>query len=144
MSARNSTLRRGYDDATCGELVRATLSAYLPPDHSFGNRVHNCVERGFAKTFFLREFLKGDRSAAKAMGVEITPGDEAFFVLGIVGVSAQMAAFKLADRVAGLRDVADAILVKRVRKLLKRYGHAEFTTDAANYRPAAIPAPAAP
>ena len=33
--------------------------------------IDSFVERGFAKTFFLREFLKGDRNAAKAMGVEI-------------------------------------------------------------------------
>lgn len=135
MTARNTTLRRGYDDSTCGELVRATLSAYLPPDKSFANRLHNSVERSFAKTFFLKEFLKGDRKVAEQMGVEITARDQAIFVLGALGITTRMAAYKLADQVPGLRDVADKVLVKRVRGLLKRYGHAEFTSDASKYKP---------
>jgi hypothetical protein len=139
MTARNSTLRRGYDDATCGELVRATLSAYLPPDQSLANRVHNSVEKSFAKTFFLREFLKGDRKVAEAMGVDIGPRDELIFILGLLGITTRMAAFKLADRVPGLREAADKVLVGRVRKLLKRYGHAEFTTDASQYKPTGVP-----
>ena len=135
MTARNSTLRRGYDDTTCGELVRATLSAYLPPDKSFANRLHNSVERSFAKTFFLKQFLKGDRKVAEQMGVDITPRDQAIFVLGALGITTRMAAYTLADQVPGLRDVADKVLVKRVRGLLKRYGHAEFTSDASKYKP---------
>lgn len=135
MTARNSTLRRGYDDSTCGELVRATLSAYLPPDQSFANRLHNSIERSFAKSFFLREFLKGDRRRAAEMGVEVSPRDQLIFVLGALGITTRMAAYKLADRVPGLRDIADKVLVKRVRRLLKRYGHAEFTSDASKYNP---------
>ena len=135
MTTRNSTLRRGYDDSTCGELVRATLSAYLPPDQSFANRLHNSIERSFAKTFFLKEFLKGDRRRAAEMGVDITPRDQVIFVLGALGITSRMAAYKLAGQVPGLRDIADKVLVKRVRGLLKRYGHAEFTTDASKYKP---------
>ena len=135
MTARNSTLRRGYDDTTCGELVRAALLAYLPPDKSLANRLHNSVERSFAKTFFLKEFLKGDRKVAEQMGVDVTPRDQAIFVLGALGITTRMAAYKLADQVPGLRDVADKALVKRVRGLLKRYGHAEFTSDASKYKP---------
>jgi hypothetical protein len=137
MTARNSTLRRGFDDATCGELVRATLAAYLPPDRSLANRLHNGLERSFAKTFFLKEFLKGDRKLAAEMGVEITPRDEAMFVLTALGVTARMTAYTLAENVPGLRTLADRALVARIRALLKRYGHAEFTSDASQYRPAA-------
>jgi len=56
-------------------------------------------------------------------------------VLGALGITTRMAAYKLADQVPGLRDVADKALVKRVRGLLKRYGHAEFTSDASKYKP---------
>lgn len=136
MTARNSTLRRGYDDETCGELVRATLSAYLPPDQSLANRVHNSIEKSFAKTFFLREFLKGDKKRAAQMGVDISARDQLIFVLGALGITTRMLAYRLADKVPGLRDAADAVLVKRVRGLLKRYGHAEFTTDSSKYKPA--------
>ncbi|HWU15556.1 MAG TPA: oxygenase MpaB family protein, partial [Caulobacter sp.] len=39
MTARDSTLRQGFDDQTCGALIRATLAAYLPPDRSLANRL---------------------------------------------------------------------------------------------------------
>jgi hypothetical protein len=35
-----------------------------------------------------------------------------------------------------LREAATALLVRRVEGLLASYGHARFTTDAAQYRPA--------
>ncbi|CAN0535024.1 unnamed protein product, partial [Scytosiphon promiscuus] len=38
--------------------------------------------------------------------------------------------------VPGLRGIAVGRLPARKRKLLKRYGHAEFTSDAEAYRPA--------
>jgi hypothetical protein len=135
MTARDSTLRRGFDDETCGTLIRATLDAYLPPDETPANRLHDRIERRFAKSFFLRHFMRGDRKRAASMGVEVTPADEAVFVVVALLVTLQMKAFDLADRLPVLRHVADAAMVHRIRSLLKRYGHAEFTTDAANYRP---------
>lgn len=137
MTARNQTLRRGFDDETCGALVRATLSAYLPPDRSWRNRLFNSVERGFAKVFFLRQFLGGDRAAAARMGVEITSADRILFLLVALVVTSQMAVYGLALKVPGLRSLADRYLVRQLRRHLVRYGHAEFTTDAAQYRPTA-------
>ena len=135
MTARNSTLRQGFDDETCGALIRATLAAYLPPDRSVANRLHDRVERRFAKAFFLRHFLNGDRAKAAAMGVEVEPLDQLVFGVVALGVMVRMAAFRTAARIPILRDVADATLVRRVRRLLARYGHAEYVTDAAQYRP---------
>ena len=136
MTARNSTLRQGFDDETCGALIRATLAAYLPPDRSPANRVHDHVERSFAKVFFLRHFMNGDRAAAARMGVAVGLADWLVFAAVALGVTARMAAFSLAGKVPGLRDAADAALARRVRRLLVRYGHAEYVTDAARYRPA--------
>lgn len=45
MTARNSTLRQGFDDETCGSLIRATLSAYLPASRSPAARLHNVIEK---------------------------------------------------------------------------------------------------
>lgn len=135
MTARDSTLRRGFDDETCGALIRATLAAYLSPDRSPANRLHDRIERRFAKAFFLRHFLRGDRVRASQMGIEVSRVDEAAFVLVAILVTLRMKAFELADHAPGLRDVADAVLVRRMRRLLQRYGHAEFTSDAARYRP---------
>ena len=136
MTARNSTLRQGFDDETCGALIRATLAAYLPPDQSPANRLHDRIERRFAKAFFLCHFLDGDRAAAARMGVEVDRADQAIYAAVALGVISQMAAFKIADRVPVLRALADAALVHRVRRLLARYGHAEYVTDADKYRPA--------
>lgn len=141
MTARNSTLRRGFDDATCGVLIRATLAAYLPPDQSPANRLHDRIERRFAKAFFLRHFMEGDRERARELGIEVTRLDEVVFVVCALLVYGRMTAFRIAGRIPGVRDVTDAILVRRVRGLLARYGHAEYTTDASKYR-AAAPAPA--
>ena len=139
MTARNQTLRKGFDDETCGALVRATLAAYLPPDRSWPNRLFDTVERGFAKVFFLRQFLGGDLQAATRMGVSVTLADRVLFGLVAAMVVSRMAAYGLALKIPGLRDLADRDLVAQLRRHLVRYGHAEFTTDAAQYRPTRPP-----
>ena len=84
----DQTLRKGFDDATCGELTRATLAAYLPADKSLGSRIFDRIERRFSKIFFLQAFLNGDTNKAEAMGVKITAADWAtFFACGaFIGV----------------------------------------------------------
>lgn len=135
MNARSGTLRAGFDDATCGELVRATLDAYLPPDESPENRLFDKVERRFSKVFFLRNFMNGDREAARRMGVEIGPRDFMMFGLVALLVTSQLMAYRLARNVPGVSDLADRRLVGKLKKQLARYGHAEFTSDAEKYRP---------
>jgi hypothetical protein len=143
MNARSGTLRAGFDDATCGELVRATLNAYLPPDESPENRLFDKVERRFSKVFFLRNFMNGDVAAARRMGVEIGPRDVMMFGLVALLVTSQLTAYRLARNVPGLADLADARLVAKLKRQLKRYGHAEFTSDAEKYRPSGGARPAA-
>ncbi|CAN5187451.1 oxygenase MpaB family protein [soil metagenome] len=135
MTARNSTLRAGFDDATCGVLIRATLAAYLPQTRSAASRLHNAIETRFAKAFFLQHFLKGDRELAGRMGVKITGSDMAVAGLVALGITVQTVLFRAAGRIPGLRSLADAVLVSRIKSLLARYGHAEFTSDGSNYRP---------
>lgn len=136
MNARSATLRAGFDDATCGELVRATLNAYLPPDERPENRAFDKVERRFSKVFFLRHFMNGDVAAARRMGVEIGPRDFAMFGLVALLVTSQLTVYRLARNVPGVADLADAYLVAKLKKQLARYGHAEFASDAEKYRPA--------
>jgi hypothetical protein len=143
MNARSATLRAGFDDATCGELVRATLNAYLPPDERPENRLFDKVERRFSKVFFLRNFMNGDVAAARRMGVEIGPRDVMVFGLVAFLVTSQLMAYRLARNVPGVSDLADARLVAKLRRQLKRYGHAEFASDADKYRPAGGARPAA-
>ncbi|MBP7705377.1 MAG: DUF2236 domain-containing protein [Caulobacter sp.] len=136
MNLRDQTLRKGFDDRTCGVLLRATLDAYLPKTDNLPNRVFNTIERGFSKVFFVRTFLKGDQAKARSMGVVLTPADKLFFLGSAIFVGLRAKAYALAMRTPGLRDVADRILVRKIHRLLADYGHAEFTTDAAAYKPA--------
>jgi hypothetical protein len=136
MTARNTTLRQGFDDETCGALVRATLAAYLPNRETPAARLHNALEKRFAKVIFLKQFLKGDKAAARRMGVEIGGLDLATFALVAAWIGLQTSFYRFARRVPGLRDRADADLVGRIRKLLGMYGHAEFVSDASRYKPA--------
>lgn len=143
MTARNTTLRNGFDDETCGTLIRATLAAYLPPDDSWANQIFDLLERRFAKLVFLQAFLGGDHAIAEKIGVPVDYVDYAVGSLVGMGIAARMKFFELADWIPGVREIATAVLVWQVENLLEQYGHARFTTDAAKYRPAAGAAPKA-
>lgn len=135
MNARNGTLRSGFDDATCGALIRATMKAYLPNTKSIGNRMFNAIEKRFARVVFLKFFLNGNKKAAEDMGVHVSGLDfaTALFIMPLMSI--QTAWYKMLWRIPALKTMADKRLTRRVRKLLDRYGHAEFTTDAEAYRP---------
>ncbi len=135
MNARNGTLRSGFDDSTCGALIRATMDAYLPNTKSLGNRMFNAIEKRFARVVFLKFFLNGNKKAAEDMGIHVSRLDfaTALFIMPLMTV--QTAWFKLLWSIPGLKSYADQRLIRKVRKLLDRYGHAEFTTDADAYKP---------
>lgn len=135
MLTYGATLRDGYDDATCGELVRGTMTAYLPPDRSLRSRVFDTVERSASKVFFNRAFLFGDeKSRATLMGVQPSLKDYLLFGLSGLYVVPRMTAFSMAGRLPVVNEVADWLLTRRLNELLTDYGHAEYTTDPAKYR----------
>ncbi len=72
--------------------------------------------------------MNDDRAAAARVGVTVTATDKLLFVLAAGHIGLTMAAYRLAARVPGLRDIADRRLITRIEKLLARYGHAEFVT----------------
>ncbi len=141
MLTYSATLRDGYDDATCGELVRATMAAYRPLDHSLKSRIYNACEKSFAKVFFQRAFAQ-DRhdNLARKMGVEAHLKDYALFALVQSYVLPKMFLHLLAKQIPLLDSWADQLLVKKINLLLREYGHPEYTTDASNYRIAETPA----
>lgn len=134
MVVYSGTLRDGYDDETCGALVRATMAAYFPSDRSLKSRIFNALERAFARVYFNRAFLRGDKTGkAKLMGVELRPYDLPLFaVLGLF-IFGREKLYSLALRVPGLRDKVDRRLIRKIDRLLVEYGHAEYTTDASKY-----------
>jgi hypothetical protein len=51
-------------------------------------------------------------------------------------MAARMAPYSIAARIPVVSDAADSLLVRKLRRQLVRYGHAEFTTNSDTYRPA--------
>ncbi len=136
MLARQATLRSGYDDATCGALLRATLEAYLPADKTWRSRAFDQLERGFSKVFFVKQFLNGDARRGEEIGVRITGFDRIAFLAGACVTGLRLAAYKLAERIPGVAQIADRRLVAIIEGQLASYGHARFASDGASYRPA--------
>jgi hypothetical protein len=132
---RHATLRKGFDD-NCAALVRAMLTADLTSDHSVRGRAHTWLERGFAKVYFVTNLMRGGKSAAAKVGVEVGFADYVAAAATGMLIGCTMTAYAIAARIPLIRDAADRSLVRKLTRLLKRYGHADFTTNAATYRPA--------
>lgn len=130
------TLRENYDDATNGELVRATMQAYLPADRSLKSRAFNVVERSVSKVFF-RHGFQTPAWKAKQMGVVPNAVDYALFAAFQAFTMPQLVAHMAAERLPIVDRIADEFLVRRINELLVGYGHAEYTTDPSKHRVAA-------
>lgn len=131
--ARAATLRKGYDDATCGELVRATMSAYLRPDRSLPNLLAEAVERSFSTAFFVKVFLNGDEKRAAEIGVTLTPLDKVLVAATAPLIFGRLKAVQLLNQIPPLRPITDVAVTWTLRQRLKAYGQANFRTDAATY-----------
>jgi len=135
--ARAATLRKGFDDATCGELVRATMGAYLRPDHSLPNRIFESFERSFSTAFFIKIFLQGDTKRAAEMGVTMDNGDKLRVAAAAPLIYGRLKAVQLLNQIPPLRPVTDAAVTWTLKQRLRAYGHPEFRTDASTYTHAA-------
>ncbi|MEI9985738.1 MAG: hypothetical protein WDN69_22690 [Aliidongia sp.] len=135
MLTRHATLRSGFDER-CAALVRATMAADLVSDSALLGRMQAWLEVGFAKLFFVRNFMRGDKKAAADVGVRLSLADYIGAATATLLITSRMAAYGLAARVPFLDDLADRALVRKLTKQLARYGDAEFTTNAEAYRPA--------
>lgn len=129
-----ATLRDGYDDETCGALVRATMSAYLPRDESLQSRVYDRLERGYSKVLFTRMFLNEEsRHRAGMMGVEPSLLDYGIFGgMNLYLVPKLMAVYALQEFPLTRRAI-DQALIRKIDDHLADYGHAEYTTDPSRY-----------
>ena len=145
MHARAALLRDGFDDATCGELVRATMGAYLRADDTPFDRAAETVEKSYSKAFFIRAFAGGDRKVAADMGVPFGVGDVVRIGVTAPFVIGRFVAVTAASRIPGLRNITDSYAVRLLKRRLVTYGKPEFTTDSAAYTPVvhAVPAAAA-
>lgn len=137
MLTYSATLRDGYDDETCGDLVRSTMGAYLPADKSLKNQIYNRFEKSFSKVFFTKVFLSGDdQSRAELMGVKPTPVDYALFAATNLYVLPRLIANRVVQEIPLANRVLDHFLIRQIDDLLVDYGHAEYTTDPTRYKDA--------
>ena len=135
--ARGALLRDGFDDATCGELVRSTMAADVRPGSTWFDQAWETVEKSWSKVGFVRGFCNGDRAAAARMGVALRLQD-----VGLVGLTAPFilgrnAAVAAASKVPALRGVCDLYATRVLMTRLAAYGTPEFATDANDYPGAA-------
>ncbi|MFE3189715.1 DUF2236 domain-containing protein [Nocardia sp. NPDC059240] len=132
--ARAALLRDGFDDATCGELVRSTMDAYLRPDRTPFDRAAEAVENSWSRAFFLG-FSGGNRKAAAAMSVHLRPADAARVAATAPFILARFVSMTVAGQLPALRNTVDTRTIRVIGKRLATYGSAEYTTDAATYTP---------
>lgn len=137
---RSATLRYEYDDAICGGLLRATMEAELSKDTSLSGRAFRRLERSFSRVFFAKAFLSGSYARAAELGVPISGGDRFLYAATIFVILFRMMVYRLTGKLPVVAELADARLVTRLKRQLASYGHAEFTTNAAQYRPSVSPA----
>ncbi len=134
MTARTLSIKPGFDENTCGVLVRGTMDATLFDDPSIGGKLHRWMERGFSKSFLIKNFCQGKVSGAKALGVSYQFEDRLATVVAILVIMTRSNLYKLGMYIPGLRSLLDRRLVNKLAKLLVSYGHADFITDAKHYK----------
>lgn len=134
--ARLATLRDGFDDATCGALLRATMAARLiDSDHPL-DQLKERYEQSFSKVYFVKNFYEGNVQKAAEIGVPLSTIDRLRAAAVTAVIVTRLVGYNLALKIPGLRQLADKRLVSKISRRLESMGHAEFTTDAAQYRPA--------
>jgi len=135
MLARQATLRAGYDEVTCGALVRGTMNTELSRDRSPSGQIDRLLERSFSKAFFIKHFLRGDTQRAERMGVRYTAIDRKLALVAAVRIFAQLRIYEALATLPVAREVADMRLIGKLRHRLNTYGRADFATDAGPDRP---------
>ncbi|HWB67941.1 MAG TPA: oxygenase MpaB family protein [Mycobacteriales bacterium] len=133
MHTRAALLRDGFDDATCGDLIRSTMAAYVRPGRGWSDRVAEAVDKSWSKVGFVRAFCNNSRAAAARMGVRLRLRDVALVGLTAPFILGRNAAVLRASKLPALRGLCDRYAIRVLRKRLATYGTPEFTTDAVHY-----------
>lgn len=133
--ARAALLRDGFDDATCGELIRSTMAAYLRPRDTRFDRVADAVEKSYSKAGFVLAFCRGSLRIARGMGVTLGPADFARIAATAPFILGRLLLVDRAARIPRLAPAVDRYLVELIERRLVTYGKPEFVSDARTYTP---------
>jgi hypothetical protein len=132
--ARHISLREGYDDETCGALVRGTMEADLFDTSSITGRVHAWLENGFSKFVLIKSFLGGDTERAASIGITFGRREKVAAGVAAGSVALKTAFYRVGLRLPVVSSRVDGRLNRRLAELLDMYGHADFVTDADRYK----------
>lgn len=133
LMARHVSLREGYDDETCGALVRGTMEARLFDTSSIAGRIHAWLENGFSRFVLIKSFLGGDTERAESMGITFSAWEKVAAVAAVAVIAGKSAFYRVGLRLPLVADRVDRRLNARLAHLLESYGHADFVTDADRY-----------
>jgi hypothetical protein len=134
LTARHVSLREGYDDETCGALVRGTMAADLFDTSSIRGRVHSWLENGFSRFVLIKSFLGGDADRAAEIGITFDTKEKVAAAAALATITAKTLFYRLGLRLPGVAGAVDRRLNARLAHLLDTYGHADFVTDADRYK----------
>ncbi len=131
--ARHITLREGYDDETCGALVRGTMDADLFDRSSPRGRMHTWLENGLSRFVLIKSFLGGDAEKAESIGIRFGLKEKVAAAAAVAVVTAKASFYSVGLRIPLVSRYIDDRLNARLAQLLDMYGHADFVTDAERY-----------
>jgi len=132
--ARHITLREGFDDETCGTLVRGTLAADLFDRSTLRGRTHSWLENGFSRFVLIKSFLGGDSERASSIGIEFGLMQKIAAAMAMAAITTRNTFYRIGLRIPVVSGPIDRRLNARLARLLDTYGHADFVTDPGRYR----------
>jgi hypothetical protein len=106
----------------------------LLDDPSVRGRVHRWMERGFSKYFFIQNFCDGKSKRAQEMGISYRFQDKLATGVTILVILVSTNFYKFGTRIPLFKNLLDKQLVNKLSALLESYGHADFITDASEYK----------
>jgi len=84
----------------------------------------------------VRSFLGGNVRIAASMGVSVSALDQACFAVGSLFMLGRLGAYRVGMNLPVIGKLLDRVLIGKLHRQLRGYGHAEYITDATSYRPA--------
>lgn len=135
MLTRQATLRKAWDNDTCGELVRSTVNAEVANAHLLRGPLRKRMELSLSKLLLVKNHCAGDYSVAAKMGVDISAGDKIIGSLTGLIMFGRLYAYRLAMKTPGLSGLTDRHLIRKLTRLLKGYGRAKFESNSEQYKP---------
>lgn len=133
MATRHATLRRAWDDDTCGALVRATMAADIASEEKRSEKLLSQFERSFAKFVLGKMYLDGDFDRVREIGIPVTFVDVLRAMVAVGYLATKVGRYAIGLRIPPLREFTRRRLIARTEYLYSRLGGAEFRTDASEY-----------